>query len=170
MSTPARFSLGDVANLRTRNNESGALLPVAVRVLSVPPNVDLNDPSVYFNRELSWIDFNWRVLHQALDERTPLLERARFLSIAQRNLDEFVAKRVGELKSQLSAGVNQLSPDGLTPREQLELVREALIVMQQRMTRTWEDVLRSRIESETGVAVVSSWADVTEEEAVELRS
>ena len=91
------------------------LLPVAVRALSVPPNPELGDPSLYFNRELSWIDFNWRVLYQALDERTPLLERARFLAITQRNLDEFIAKRVGGLKAQLQAGVTRLSPDGLTP-------------------------------------------------------
>src|SRR5690349_8223810 len=54
------------------------------------PGSGLDDPSLYFNRELSWIDFNWRVLHQAMDERLPLLERVRFLSITQSNLDEFV--------------------------------------------------------------------------------
>src|SRR5262245_65495752 len=92
-------------------------LPVAVRPLPVPPNPSLSDPSLYFNRELSWVDFNWRVLHQALDERTPLLERARFLAITQRNLDEFIAKRVGGLQAQHAAGVLQLSPEGSSARE-----------------------------------------------------
>jgi polyphosphate kinase len=149
---------------------AAALLPVAVRALPVPAHPEPTDPSLFFNRELSWIDFNWRVLHQALDPRTPLLERARFLSIAQRNLDEFVAKRVGGLKSQVEAGVTQLSPDGLTPREQLELVREAMLVMQQRMTETWEGELRESIEVETGVKVICNWSEVSTEEAAELRN
>src|SRR5688572_24223720 len=96
-------------------------IPVAVRPLPVPADPELDHPSLYFNRELSWMDFNWRVLHQALDERTPLLERARFLAITQRNLDEFIAKRVGGLKAQLQAGVSTLSPDGRTAGEQLQL-------------------------------------------------
>ncbi len=147
-----------------------ALLPVAVRSLPVPPDPDLSDPSLFFNRELSWIDFNWRVLHQALDERTPLLERARFLAIAQRNLDEFFAKRVGGLKSQVEAGVTQLSPDGLSPREQLQLVRDATLVMQQRMTYTWEHVLSKRIETETGIVTLCNWDDISEADARELRA
>jgi polyphosphate kinase len=170
MSTPDRLPAGDVAALPSRVVHPFALLPVAVRSLPVPAHPDLNDASLFFNRELSWIDFNWRVLHQALDERTPLLERARFLAITQRNLDEFVAKRVGGLKTQVEAGVTQLSPDGLTPREQLELVREAMLVMQQRMTRTWEDELRSRVESATGVQVVRGFDEVSAEEAAELRA
>lgn len=160
-----------VAPITTRPAQaSAALLPVAVRVLPADRDLELHDPSLFFNRELSWIDFNWRVLHQSLDERTPLLERARFLAITQRNLDEFISKRIGGLKSQLEAGVTQLSPDGLTPREQLELSREAILVMQQRMTKTWEDELRHRIEAATNTTVVCEWDKISDEEAAELRT
>jgi len=101
----------------------------------------LDEPSLFFNRELSWLDFNWRVVHQAIDSRTPLLERVRFLAIAQSNLDEFFRKRVGGLKRQLGAGVRLLSPDGRTPAEQLALIRRAVVPMQREMCRTWHQLL-----------------------------
>src|SRR5205085_5860424 len=73
----------------------------------------------YFNRELSWLAFNERVLHEALDPRTPLLERVKFLAIFSSNLDEFYMVRVAGLRRQLGSGVLQTSPDGLSPQEQL---------------------------------------------------
>ena len=73
----------------------------------------------YINRELSWIEFNKRVLAQALDPRTPLLEQAKFSAIFSNNLDEFFMVRVASLKSQVEAGINQRSRDGLTPNQQL---------------------------------------------------
>lgn len=79
-------------------------------------------PELYINRELSWIDFNYRVLAQALDEHTPLLEQAKFSAIFSNNLDEFFMVRVASLKSQIEAGVATLSEDGLTPQEQLEAI------------------------------------------------
>ena len=75
----------------------------------------LNDPKLLINRELSWLEFNARVLHEALDERTPLLERLKFLSIFSTNLDEFYMVRVAGLRRQVAAGVMQSTPDGLTP-------------------------------------------------------
>lgn len=143
------------------------LLPVAVLAQPVPADTELGHPSLYFNRELSWIDFNWRVLYQALDEGTPLLERARFLAIAQSNLDEFFGKRVGGLKSLLDAGVAQPSADGRTPAEQLVLVREAVVPMQHRMTHVWEHDVRPAIEREAGLEIVG-WEDLTESEKREL--
>ena len=95
-------------------------LPRAVQPQPVPPGAALKDPALYFNQELAWIDFNWRVLYQALDERTPLLERVRFVAITANNLDEFVQKRIGGLKRQEAAGVRELSVDGRTPGEQLD--------------------------------------------------
>ena len=78
------------------------------------------------NRELSWIAFNERVLAQALDPRTPLLEQAKFSAIFSNNLDEFFMVRVASLQSQLHAGVQALSEDGLSPRQQLEQIRSQL--------------------------------------------
>ncbi|MFM7651744.1 MAG: polyphosphate kinase, partial [Vulcanococcus sp.] len=83
-------------------------------------------PELYINRELTWIAFNQRVLAQALSEHTPLLEQAKFSAIFSNNLDEFFMVRVASLKSQIEAGVQTLSDDGLTPSEQLERVRVAL--------------------------------------------
>jgi polyphosphate kinase len=79
-------------------------------------------PSLYLNRELSWLAFNARVLHEALDSRTPLLERVKFLSIFSTNLDEFFMVRVAGLRRQVAAKVVQTPPDGLTPIEQLEAI------------------------------------------------
>ncbi|GAB4437928.1 MAG: polyphosphate kinase 1 [Anaerolineae bacterium] len=117
-------------------------IPTAVDARPVPPGADLKHPTLYFNQELSWVDFNWRVLHLALDERTPLLERVRFVAITASNLDEFVQKRVGGLKRQEAAGVRVLSPDGRTATQQLKLLREAIGVMHQTMTDTWENTLK----------------------------
>ena len=71
----------------------------------------------YINRELSWLDFNQRVLAQALDPRTPLLEQAKFSAIFSNNLDEFFMVRIASLKSQIEAGVTKKSEDGKTPDE-----------------------------------------------------
>ena len=83
-------------------------------------------PELYINRELSWVAFNQRVLCQALSEHTPLLEQAKFSAIFSNNLDEFFMVRVASLKSQIEAGVQTLSDDGLTPSQQLARVRDAL--------------------------------------------
>ena len=86
------------------------------------------NPDEFFNRELSWLEFNSRVLNEAVDERTPLLERFRFLSIYASNLDEFVMKRVGGLKGQVESDFSYKSIDGLSPQEQLLKIREKLLV------------------------------------------
>ena len=77
-------------------------------------------PELYLNRELTWLDFNYRVLQEAKDERTPLLERVKFLAIVSSNLDEFIMKRIGGLKQQVGAGVHDLTVDGRTPQQQID--------------------------------------------------
>ncbi len=88
------------------------------------PPPDFDDPALYINRELGLLDFQFRVLEEAQDERNPLLERAFFIAILSSNMDEFFMVRVGGLKMQIAAGVVDLSIDGLTPAEQLAAIRK----------------------------------------------
>ncbi len=125
----------------------------AVRANEVEGMMALTDSRLFFNRELSWLDFNWRVLAQALDTRTPLLERVRFVAITANNLDEFVRKRVGGLKRQSAAHVTHLSPDGRTPEQQLALIRRAITELHQQITATWENDLRPTLAGEAGIFI-----------------
>ena len=86
--------------------------------------INLSDPSLYINREISWLGFNERVLAQARDERHPLLDRVRFVNISETNLDEFFMIRVSGLQQQVSAELPNPVPDGMTPEEQLNRIRE----------------------------------------------
>lgn len=98
----------------------------SVEVQSVPleavqhKEFDLDDPQYYLNREFSWLEFNRRVLALAENEKTPLLERIKFLAIVSSNIDEFFMKRIGGLKQQIGAHVTTLSIDGRTPQQQIE--------------------------------------------------
>jgi polyphosphate kinase len=97
--------------------------------------------SPYFNRELSWLEFNRRVLEEMLDQRTPLLERVKFLSIFSTNLDEFFMIRVAGIKQQVAAGVGTRSPDGMTPAEQLIAIRRVVEELTDQHRRCWlEDI------------------------------
>ena len=91
-----------------------------------PPAIDLRDPALYLNRELSWLEFNRRVLHEALDQRTPLLERLKFLAIFSGNLDEFFQVRVAGLKQQSAAGIVERTADGMTPEDQLSAISSSV--------------------------------------------
>ncbi|MES2527293.1 MAG: polyphosphate kinase 1 [Bdellovibrionota bacterium] len=90
-----------------------------------PKKINFNvDPTHFLNRDVSWLQFNRRVLHEAADKRNPLLERLRFLIIFSSNLDEFVMKRIGYLKHLLGSGISHRSVDGLSVTEQLEGIRK----------------------------------------------
>ena len=134
-------------------------MPRSVTPLPVPPGVDLDHPSLYFNRELGWLDFNWRVLFQAEDERNPLLERVRFVAITCSNLDEFFQKRVGGLKRQEAAGVLALSRDGRPASDQLRLIRDTTVAMSVSMTQTWERGMRP-LQRERAVVVISAYDEL----------
>lgn len=102
---------------------------------------EFDRPELYINRELSWIEFNRRVFAEAQDKRHPLLERVKFLSIYDSNLDEFMMIRVAGLKDQIAAGVTALSPDGLTPEQQLRAVRERLTPLTHEVHQYWMNTL-----------------------------
>ena len=95
----------------------------AAAITEVEPALDFSDldsPELYLNRELTWLEFNRRVLHEAQDESNPLLERLKFVGIVSSNLDEFFMKRIGGLKQQVGAGVLDYSVDGRLPAQQIE--------------------------------------------------
>lgn len=103
-------------------NEQNDLIenkPIATEQ-QISPEFDLKSPEWFLNRELTWLEFNRRVLHEGQDSRTPLLERVFFLSVVGSNLDEFFMKRIGGLKQMVGAGVQKLSVDGRTPQAQID--------------------------------------------------
>jgi polyphosphate kinase len=102
----------------------------------------LHDPSLYTNRELSWLEFNQRVLDQAIGESHPLLERVKFLGIVASNLDEFFMVRVATLRKRQRAGLEQVSPDGFTVSEQLTAIRTRALKMMRDLAACWQDHLR----------------------------
>src|SRR5437667_5359155 len=93
---------------------------------SPPSPTELERPGLYINRELSWIEFNRRVFEQAQDVRHPLLERVKFISIFETNLDEFIMIRMAGLKDQVDLHPTSRSPDGRTAEEQIIAVRAQL--------------------------------------------
>jgi len=109
--------------------------------------VDLDDPKLYINRELSFLQFNLRVLEEALDPRHPLLERVKFLSIFSSNLDEFFMIRVSGLRRQLTAEVVEAPPDGTSPAEQLRAIRQELLPLLDRHAACWHTDLLPKLEA-----------------------
>jgi polyphosphate kinase len=114
----------------------------------------LHDPSLYINREVSWLDFNERVLQLGEDEATPLLERVKFAAIYTTNLDEYYMVRVAGLHDQIDAGVENPSQDGLTPTETIAAIRERVLELGARLSSCFEQSLRPSL-AEQGIRVVS---------------
>jgi len=131
---------------------------VEVRVLTPEPPA----PVLYVNRELSWLAFNRRVLHEAVDPRTPLLERVGFLSIFTSNLDEFFMKRVGGLKRQLATGVVSQSLDGRTAGQQLQAIRAAVLPMLTEQARVYREEIRPALRGH-GIHLLD-WQELSEDE------
>lgn len=132
--------------------------------LPLPGHAKTDDQGnvLFLNRELSWLEFNRRVLHEALDDRTPLLERVAFLAIFNSNLDEYYQKRVGGLKRQIAAKVSQRSPDGLTSTEQLAAIRQAVLPMLRLQADCFEKVIKPQL-TEQGIHLLK-WGQLDDEQ------
>lgn len=114
--------------------------------------VDLGSPTLYINRELSWLRFNHLVLDEALDTNLPLLERVKFMGIFADNLDEFFMIRVSGLRRQLEAGVVEAPPDGMTPSEQIAAIRRYLLPEIARAYKCWRKDMLPKLE-DAGIRV-----------------
>lgn len=129
--------------------------------------IKISDAQYYFNRELSWLEFNRRVLHEALDRRTPLLEKLKFTSIFSSNLDEYFMVRVAILKEQVQAQVSKRTPDGRTPQEQLDAIAQVLRPMVIQQHEYFEKVLRKEM-AEEGIHLLN-YTDITLEQRTYLQ-
>ena len=124
-----------------------------------------DDPARFLNRDLQWLEFNNRVLAQALDSRNPLLERVRFLAIFGSNLDEFFMKRVGGLRRQIDAGVGSPPWEPLSPQEQLVLIRERVLQQTALATRTFRELLLPQLKRES--IDLLRWHELSDAERVD---
>ncbi len=145
--------------------------PAPAKSATPPLNLEIPVPSVdptlatrpeFINREISWLEFNRRVLHEATDTRNPLLERVKFLEIFTSNLDEFVMKRVGGLRRQITAGVVGQTSNGLTPQQQLMAIRQAVLPMLQQQAEIFAKSIRPAL-SQNGIQLLE-WIDVPTEQ------
>ncbi len=133
---------------------------------AVDPGVDLDDPALFINREVSWMEFNDRVLQLAEDDSMPLLERLKFCAIYENNLDEFYMVRVADLHDQVAGSRPASGADGMNPTEQLAAVREMAIEHRKRIERCYRDELLPAL-AERGIKLVS-YEDADEGEREEL--
>src|SRR3954466_4823160 len=115
---------------------------------------DPANAKLFINRELSWLEFNSRVLDEARDQSVPLLERLKFLAIVASNLDEFFMVRVAGLKQQLSGNVSETPPDGLTAAEQLAAISQRTHAMVAQQYRGWREEGDPRLAETAGVRLV----------------
>ena len=130
-----------------------------MRARALHPVVDgVADTERYFNRELSWLGFNDRVLEEATNAAHPLLERLRFLSISGNNLDEFYMVRVAGLRGQVQAGIETLTPEGATPAQQLEAIAARADGLMEAQQSVWGDLVRELARAEFHVVTAEKLA------------
>ncbi|MBO0700199.1 MAG: polyphosphate kinase 1 [Zavarzinella sp.] len=145
------------------------MTPSPVAPSSAEPVPNLDDPALYINRELSWLEFNRRVLEEAEDPKVPLLERLKFLAIFSSNLDEFFMVRVGGLMQKVHAGITRsYGADRMLPKEQLERISQAVGEMVQEQYRVLSDEVLPALEQE-GVVIRRGTKDLSETERKHLR-
>ena len=147
---------------------SSKLAPPGASVRVGPDgDFDLRAPELYLNRELTWFQFNARVLNEARDRRTPLLERVKFLAIASSNTDEFFMKRIGGLKQQIGAGVHKLTVDGRTPSQQLAECQAVIRDFQVQKREVYRDIVEDLRRHDIRIR---SYAELTAEEQSAVRA
>jgi polyphosphate kinase len=138
-------------------------------VTASPPVPELDSPELFSNRELSWLQFNERVLELTEDSELPLLERAKFLAIYASNLDEFYMVRVAGLHDQVDAGIDARGPDGLSPSETIVRIAERARELGRRQSLQWEGTIRPELE-EHGIRVIDcEGCDPVELETIDRR-
>jgi polyphosphate kinase len=130
--------------------------------VAAPERPDLEDSSLYFNRELSWLDFNDRVLQIAEDTSVPLLERVKFCAIYEDNLDEFFMVRVANIHDQVEAGRDARGADGMSATEQLDAIHDRVVGLRGRLASCFERDLRPAL-SEQGIRLISVGSANSEE-------
>ena len=123
------------------------------------PAINANSPKRFLNRELSWLEFNHRVLEEAENYNHPVLERLKFLSISASNLDEFYMVRVAGLKGQISAGVDRPSVDGLTPSKQLNAIREKASNLMKKQQSCWRVIKEELAQSSIAILELNEVSD-----------
>ncbi|WP_020472050.1 polyphosphate kinase 1 [Zavarzinella formosa] len=138
-------------------------------VAAPAPSINLDDPSLYINRELSWLEFNRRVLEEAQDKRVPFMERLKFLAIVSSNLDEFFMVRVGGLMQKVHAGITRSSgADRTTPKVQLEKISQHISKMVQDQYHVLTEEVLPALEKE-GIVIKSTVKQLTEADKKHLR-
>src|SRR5919205_4671894 len=129
------------------------------------PERALTDSDLYANRELSWLDFNDRVLQLAEDESLPLMERVKFLAIFVTNLDEFFMIRVAGLHDQIDARIDARGPDGLSPTATLRSIAKTVTAQDHRHSRTFERAVRPAL-AEHGISIVDCGQSIVPSEEI----
>ena len=161
---------GASVNIATSTEHSLEMLGDDAEVRSVAREgndiADLSGSNLYLNRELTWLEFNKRVLNEAKDSRTPLLERLKFLAIVGSNLDEFFMKRIGRLKQKVDAGLEMLTVDGRSPQQQIDESSAVVREIEQEKDRLYHETVDAL--KEYGIGVLN-YNELTGEEREVVR-